>query len=110
MSTEAERSVEGEIARLRSVLRLVVYGVALLAAAAVAIGIGNVVYTDRVDGRRAHAAAVAEQARRAAAEQNRMLVCTLALAQAEAFKDATGEAGRKSHDAWAALAARFGCS
>lgn len=99
-----------EIDHLRALLRRVVYGVALLAAAAVVIGIGNVVYTNRVDERRAHAAAQVDVARRAAAEQNRQLVCSLALAQAEAFQDATSEPGRKSRAAWVAMAERFNCS
>lgn len=99
-----------EIDRLRYLLRRVVYGVAFLALAAVAIGIGNVAYTNRVDARRAHAAEQVEIARRTAAEQTRQLVCTLALAQAEAFRDATSEPGRKSHDAWQAMIDRFHCS
>ena len=101
---------ENEIDRLRELLRRVVYGVALLALAAVAIGVGNVYYTNRVDARRAHAAAQVEVARRAAAEQNRLLVCSLALAQAEAFQDATSDPGRKSREAWLAMVERFNCS
>lgn len=99
-----------EIARLRALLRRVVYGVALLAAAAVVIGIGNVVYTNRVDERRARAAEQVDIARRATAEQNRQLVCSLAVAQAEAFQDATSEPGRKSRAAWMAMVERFNCS
>ncbi len=103
-------SCETELTRLRAVLRRVVYGVACLALAAVVIGVGNVAYTNRVDERRAHAAAQVEVARHAAAEQNRLLVCSLALAQAEAFQDATSEPGRKSREAWLALVERFNCS
>lgn len=100
---------ETEIEHLRATLRRVVYGVALLALAALAIGIGNVYYTNRVDERRAAAARQVETARAAVAEQNRQLVCSLALAQGEALQDAATEAGRKSHDAWIALAIRFNC-
>ncbi len=100
---------EREIARLRVLLRRVVYGITLLSVAAVVIGVGNVAYTNRVDERRAQAAAQVDIARRAAAEQNRLLVCSLALAQAEAFKDATSDPGRKSREAWTALAERFHC-
>jgi hypothetical protein len=98
------------IRQLRAVLRRVVYGVALLALAAVVIGIGNIAYTNRVDERRARSAAQVEIARSAVAEQNRLLVCSLAIAQAEALNGAGSEAGRRSHDAWVALATRFNCS
>jgi predicted negative regulator of RcsB-dependent stress response len=101
---------EREIEHLRTILRRVVYGVLVAVIAAVAIGVGNVYYTNRVDERRARAAAQVEIARQAVAEQNRQLVCSLALAQAEALQDATSEPGRKSYAAWRAMVDRFHCS
>lgn len=98
-----------EVTRLRRAIRPALYGAALSIAAMIAIGVGNVAYTNRVDEQRARAAEQVEIARRTQAEQTRQLVCSLAVAQAAALDGAATEAGRKSHDAWQAMIDRFAC-
>jgi hypothetical protein len=101
--------LQREIARLRRAIRLAFYGAALSIAAMIAIGVGNVAYTNRVDEQRRAEASVQAQARQVAGEQTRQLVCSLAVAQAEAFRDATSDPGRRSRDAWQAMIDRFAC-
>lgn len=109
--TEAEASaLRQEISDLRRVLRVVIYGVLLAVAAPLAVGVGNVAYTNSVDHRRRVEAVEQDRARAAAGEQTRQLVCSLATAQAEAFQDATSPAGQRSLAAWVAMVDRFHCS
>lgn len=99
-----------EIESLRRALRKTIYGVLFAVVAAIAIGIGTLAYAGHLDDRQRAEAREQAQARAAAAEQTRQLVCQLAMAQAGAFEDATSEPGRKSRDAWLALVDRFNCA
>jgi hypothetical protein len=69
----------------------------------------NVLYTDRVDRRRAEAEQRAAQERAAQSEQNRQVICRIALGQADAFSDATSKIGKDARQAWLDLAAQLRC-
>lgn len=94
---------------IRHAVRKIIYGCLVTLAAALAIGVGNVAYTNHVDGRRRHAEQVERDARARTAFETTQLVCQLAIAQSEALRDATSPAGIKSRDTWIALAHRFSC-
>jgi hypothetical protein len=95
---------------IRRVIRKLIYGTMAAVVAALLVGVGNVAYTNSVDHKREASRVAVEHERAALAEQNRQLVCALAIAQADAFQDATSPAGQKSRDAWLAMADRFHCS
>jgi hypothetical protein len=99
-----------EILRVHHAVRLALYGCLCSVLAALLIGVGNVAYSNYLDERSHREARQLEQTRAQVAEQTRQLVCSLAMAQAEAFKGATSLPGQKSRDAWLALAARFKCT
>jgi hypothetical protein len=105
----SQEDLERAIADLRRGMRRLIYGTLMSVIAILVIGIGNVAYSNYLDERSHREARQLEIARADVAEQNRRLVCSLAVAQAEAFKDATSAPGQKSRDAWLALAARFNC-
>lgn len=106
----SQADIENAIASLRRALRKTIYGVLVAVLAALLVGVGNVAYTNSVDGRRRAEVAQQAAARAQVQEQTRQLVCQLAIAQADAFSDATSAAGQKSLAAWRAMTERFHCS
>lgn len=105
----SQAEIENAIASLTRALRKGLYGVLVLGVALLVVGVGNVAYTNGVDSRRRAEATEQDRERARAGEQTRQLVCSLAVAQAEAFSDATSPAGQKSLAAWRAMSDRFHC-
>jgi hypothetical protein len=99
-----------EILRVRRAVRHALYGCLCSMLAALAIGLGNVAYSNYLDERSHREARQLDVERARQAEETRQLVCSLALAQAAALEDATSGPGQKSRDAWRALAVRFNCT
>lgn len=88
-----------------------VYAAVVVFVTLVAVAIGNVAYTNHVDGRRARSA---EQARRAQVEQGEQtlaVVCRLVVAQVDAYADQPPQTavGRNVAETWALLKVQLGC-
>jgi hypothetical protein len=98
-----------EVHRIRRSVRLALYGCLIALVTALALAIGNVAYSNHLDGRQRAEAARAVAARSEAAERSRFVVCRVAIEQAEALTEATG-AGIKARQAWIDLQAEFHCN
>lgn len=98
-----------ELTRLRRAVRWALYGCLLALAAALAVGVGNVAYTNNVDRDRAAATAKAEAERAASAEQTKATFCQAAIAQRNAFDQSTTQVGRDAYNGWQELITTLGC-
>ena len=102
--------MRADILRLRRAVATALYGCLCSVIAALVIGIGTLAYANHLDDRQRAEAREQDRGRAVIAEQTRQLVCQLAVAQRDAFSEATSEPGRKSLAAWAAMAVRFNCN
>ena len=74
-----------------------------------AIGVGGYAYTNYVNDQRIRDERRASAARAVQAEQTRLIVCQIALGQADAFRESTSPTGIQARDGWLALAREFHC-
>jgi hypothetical protein len=74
------------------------------------VGLANVGYTNYVDQQRTKSERAAAVSRAEQGEQTRLIVCRIALRQADAFKDAQSSAGQEARQGWLDLAAQFHCT
>jgi energy-converting hydrogenase Eha subunit H len=89
----------------------VIYAAVVVFVTLVAVGVGNVLYTNHVDQRRVESARVAAEAQRRQAEQTLAAVCALVLANVQVYDEtpATTAAGKNAEAAWDTLKTQFSC-
>jgi hypothetical protein len=68
----------------------------------VALALGGYGYINYVDHRRV-------ESERASQAQTRLIVCQIALGQADAFREASSPVGVQAREGWLALARQFRC-
>lgn len=88
-----------------------VYAAVVVFVTLVAVGVGNVLYTNHVDHRRAESARAAAAAQHRQAEATKAAVCALVLANVQVYDEtpASTAAGKNAEAAWDALKTQFGC-
>lgn len=88
-----------------------IYAAVVVFATLVAVGVGNVLYTNHVDDRRAASARAGAEAQRRAGEQVKAAVCSMILANVRVYVETPPQtaAGRNLADSWALLSKQFGC-
>jgi hypothetical protein len=73
------------------------------------LGLGGYGYTNYVDQRRADDERRAAAERQRQAEETRLIVCQVALGQADAFREATSPTGQQARAGWLKLAQQLHC-
>ena len=88
-----------------------VYAAVVTFVTLVAVGVGNVLYTNHVDERRQESARAATAAQRKAGEQVKAVVCAMILANVRVYDETPppSAAGRNLADSWDLLSKQFGC-
>lgn len=88
-----------------------VYAAVVVFVTLMAVGLGNVLYTNHVDERRAASERAGKAAQRRAAEQTKAAVCAMILANVTVYDETppTSPAGRNLAESWDLLSAQFGC-
>lgn len=91
--------------------RQILWTILIVLVACLGTAAANVVYTNRVDQRRAESARVAEAAQREQALKAKASFCALVLSQVQVYVETppATEAGKNARDNWIALATQFDC-
>jgi hypothetical protein len=91
--------------------RKTVYAAVVVFVTLVAVGVGNVLYTNHVDGRRAESARAGAEAQRRAGEQVKAAVCSMILANVQVYRETPppAAAGKNLAESWELLSTQFGC-
>jgi len=74
-----------------------------------ALAFGGYGYTNYVDHKRVQGERAAALERQRQSEITLKVICDMATAQEDVFRDSTGQIGLKAFNAWQALATQFHC-
>lgn len=88
-----------------------VYAAVVVFVTLVAVGLGNVLYTNHVDERRARSDREQRAANQRSAEQTKAAVCSMILANVRVYDETPPQttAGKNLAESWDLLSAQFGC-